>query len=132
MMTHNIKIILVLTCPVAFALNKDKTIPETNNKTVASDWEEKDKKIKNPELKKLLDDLKKDFIAETESLKKEYKKKQNNLKEEFAFKRQELIEEYRNKNKKKIKPIPNSSNDNEKKDINNEKKPIKPIKPIKK
>lgn len=127
MMTHNIKIILVLTCLVAFALNKDKTIPETNNnKTVASDWEEKDKKIKNPELKKLLDDLKKDFIAETESLKKEYKKKQNNLKEEFAFKRQELIEEYRNKNK--IKPIPNSSNDNKKKDINNEKKPIKPIK----
>ena len=129
MMTHNIKIILVLTCLVAFALNKDKTIPETNNnKTVASDWEEKDKKIKNPELKKLLDDLKKDFIAETESLKKEYKNKQNNLKEEFAFKRQELIEEYRNKNKKKIKPIPNSSNDNEKKDINNEKKPIKPVK----
>ena len=127
MMNHNIKIILVLTCLVAFSLNKDKTIPETNNnKTVASDWEEKDKKIKNPELKKLLDDLKKDFIAETESLKKEYKKKQNNLKEEFAFKRQELIEEYRNKNK--IKPIPNSSNDNKKKDINNEKKPIKPIK----
>ena len=31
MMTHNIKIILVLTCLVAFALNKDKTIPETNN-----------------------------------------------------------------------------------------------------
>ena len=127
MMTHNIKIILVLTCLVAFALNKDKTIPETNNnKTIALDWEEKDKKIKNPELKKLLDDLKKDFIAETESLKKEYKKKQNNLKEEFAFKRQELIEEYRNKNK--IKPIPNSSSDNKKKDINNEKKPIKPIK----
>ena len=132
-MNYNIKIVLALVCFIGFALNKDMTVPKTNNnQTVTSGWDEEDKKIKNPELKKLLDNLKKDFIAERESLKKEFKKKQNNLKEEFAFKRQELIEEYRNKNKKKIKPIPNSSNDNEEKDINNEKKPIKPIKPIKK
>ena len=127
MINYNIKIVLAVVCFIGFALNKDKTIPiVNNNEIVTPDWDEQDKKIKNPELKKLLDDLKKEFISNREILKKEFKQKQMNLKEEFASKRQELIEKYRNKNKKKIKPVPNQSNDNEKKD--NKKKPIKPIK----
>ena len=126
-MNYNIKIVLVLVCFIGFALNKDKTVPKTNNnQTVTSDWDEQDKKIKNPEIKKLLDDLKNDFLTEKGILKKEFKQKQMNLKEEFASKRQELIEKYRNKNKKNIRPLPNQSNNNEKKDnLDNNKKPIK-------
>ncbi len=129
-MNYNIKIILAITCFIAFAFNKDLIIPTVNNdQTHTKDWDEQDKKNKNPELQKLLDELKEEFLAEKDILKKEFKQREKNLKEEYSIKRKELVKKYRTENKSKknknIKTIPPSSDKDEKtNDSDTKKKPI--------
>ena len=120
-MKYNIKIILVITCFIAFAFNKVSTIPTiNNNQTDTKNLNEQDKKIKNPELKKLLDKLKEEFLAEKDILKKEFKQREKNLKEEYSIKRKDLVKKYRTENKskknKKIKTLPDSSDKDQKTD----------------
>jgi len=69
-------------------------------------WESEDKKIQNPELRKLLEQLRIDFKSDREILKKEYKKNIDLLKSDYKNKREEIKKKYlKNNSKKKIKKI---------------------------
>ena len=47
-MNYNIKILLAITCFIAFSFNKDLIIPTINNNQAhTKDWDEQDKKNKN-------------------------------------------------------------------------------------
>jgi len=124
-MNYNIKIILAITLFTAFAFNKVTSIQKENNtQPIISNWDEQDKKIKNPELKKMLEELKKEFMFENDILKKNFKEKQKKLKQEYSLKREVLLEKYRTE-KKDIKPIPKVPNKKNKNNILDVKK--KPI-----
>ncbi len=127
-MNYKIKIILTITLFIAFAFNKVDTIQKENkNQIITEDWYEKDKNIKNPELKQLLEELKKEFMFENDILKKDFKKKKQKLKEDYSLKREAILEKYKIENKEVIKSIPKEPIHN-KKDKNNtpdiKKKPI--------
>lgn len=106
-MKYQIKILLISICILGIGLSQDKNkkvIPQ--NKIVQIDpdtkhWEEEDKNIKDPELQKLLEELKMEFKSERDELKKQFKKKLEALKKEYANKRKNLKKKYRKKNKKK-------------------------------
>ena len=66
-------------------------------------WDEETKKIKNPELQKLLNELKEEFIREKEILHNVFKDKVKILKKDYSSRRKALIKEYRKKNKNKSK-----------------------------
>lgn len=69
-------------------------------------WESEDKKIQNPELRKLLEQLRIDFKSDREILKKEYKKNIDLLKSDYKNKREEIKKKYlKNNPKNKIKKI---------------------------
>ena len=69
-------------------------------------WESEDKKIQNPELRKLLEQLRNDFKSDKEILKKEYKKNIDLLKLDYKNKRVEIKKKYsKNNPEKKIKKI---------------------------
>ena len=69
-------------------------------------WESEDKKIQNPELRKLLEQLRIDFKNDKEILKNEYKKNVDLLKSDYKNKREEIKKKYSKKNpEKKIKKI---------------------------
>tara|TARA_Y100000768_G_scaffold293794_1_gene227693 strand:- start:462 stop:806 length:345 start_codon:yes stop_codon:yes gene_type:complete len=69
-------------------------------------WESEDKKIQNPELKKLLEQLTNDFKSDKEILKKEYKKNIDLLKLDYKERRREIKKKYFKRNpKKKVKKI---------------------------
>ena len=69
-------------------------------------WESEDKKIQNPELRKLLEQLRIDFKNEKEILKNEYKKNVDLLKSDYKNKREEIKKKYsKNNPEKKIKKI---------------------------
>ncbi|MAZ68022.1 MAG: hypothetical protein CMG49_01315 [Candidatus Marinimicrobia bacterium] len=69
-------------------------------------WENEDKKIQNPELRKLLEQLRIDFKSDKEILKKEYKKNIDLLKSDYKNKREEIKKKYlKNNPKKKIKKM---------------------------
>ena len=69
-------------------------------------WESEDKKIQNPELRKLLEQLRIDFKNDKEILKNEYKKNVYLLKSDYKNKRQEIKKKYlKNNPEKKIKKI---------------------------
>ncbi len=69
-------------------------------------WESEDKKIQNPELRELLEQLRIDFKNDKEILKKEYKKNVDLLKSNYKNKREEIKKKYsKNNPEKKIKKI---------------------------
>ena len=69
-------------------------------------WESEDKKIQNPELRKLLEQLRIDFKNDKKVLKNEYKKNVNLLKSDYKNKREEIKKKYlKNNPKKKIKKM---------------------------
>ena len=69
-------------------------------------WESEDKKIQNPELRKLLEQLRIDFKNDKEILKNEYKKNVDLLKSDYKNKREEIKKKYsKNNPEKKIKKI---------------------------
>jgi len=64
-------------------------------------WESEDKKIQNPELRKLLEQLRIDFKNDKEILKKEFKKNIELLKQDYKEKRREIKKKYYKQNPKK-------------------------------
>ena len=97
-MNYKIKIILTIALLIAFAFNKANTVQKENKKhLITKDLDEKDKNIKNPELKQLIDQLKKEFMFENDILNKDFKQKQKKLKEEYSLKRETLIKQYKTK-----------------------------------
>ena len=106
-MKYQIKILLISICMLGISLSegkKNQIIPQ--DRVVQFDpnikhWGEEDKNIKDPELQKLLEELKIEFKSEKENLKKQFKKRIDALKEEYSNKRNKLKKKYRKKNKKK-------------------------------
>ncbi len=68
---------------------------------IEKEWNDEIKKAKDPELKRLLEELRQDYLYERDILKKEYKTKLKNLKSDFSDRRKELIKKYRKENRKK-------------------------------
>ena len=81
--------------------DNSRTIIELDPDT--KDWNNEIKKIKDPELRKLLKELNIEFNNEKDYLKKEFKKKLEALRKEYLEKRQKLKKKYkkRKRNKKK-------------------------------
>ena len=92
-------------------VNKEYIIsPDTNSKL----WEE-DKEIKNLELRKELDNLRKEFFFTQKELLDEYYMKINSLKLEFDDKRKLIKNKYSHLNKKPIKVKKNDVKKNKRK-----------------
>tara|TARA_Y100000588_G_scaffold292170_1_gene311444 strand:+ start:774 stop:1214 length:441 start_codon:yes stop_codon:yes gene_type:complete len=88
-----------------------KDLPQSQKvDPIEKEWNDEIKKAKDPELKRLLEELRQDYLYERDILKKEYKTKLKNLKSDFSDRRKELIKKYRKENRKK-KPKENSSKD---------------------
>ncbi len=102
-MKYQIKILLISICMVGVALSQEKKkqiIPQDRVVQFDSDtkyWEEEDKNIKDPELQKLLEELKIEFKTETGIIKKQFKKRIEALREEYSNKRNKLKKKYRKK-----------------------------------
>ena len=78
----------------------DKTVKNTHVNSEIKEWNQEDKRINNPELQMLLEQLKREFSTERDILEKEFRMKVKSLKEEYARKRELLKNQY-----KKDKPI---------------------------
>ena len=88
-----------------------KDLPQSQKvDPIEKEWNDEIKKAKDPELKRLLEELRQDYLYERDILKKEYKTKLKNLKSDFSDRRKELIKKYRSENRKK-KSKANSSKD---------------------
>ena len=91
----------------------NKNIPLDKDSDIIK-WDEETKKIKNPELQRLLNELKQEFIKEKEILHNNFKDKVKLLKKDYSSKRKALIKEYRKKNKNTLKDKPiKEESDNE-------------------
>jgi len=106
-MKYQIKILLISICIIGIVLSqsKEKDIV-SQNKIVQTDpdtkkWDNADKNIQDPELQKLLEELKMEFKTERDALKKDFKKRVDALKEEYSNKRENLKKKYKKRNKKK-------------------------------
>ena len=127
-MKHQIKILLISICILGISLSQDKyknVVPGGEKKIhIDSDtqhWDKEDKNIKDPELQKLLEELKIEFKSEKDALKNRFKNKIEALKEEYANKRKNIKKKFRKINKKKkTDKKPESLNPDKKKE---EKKP---------
>ena len=82
------------------SVNKNKPLDKDSD---IIKWDEETKKIKNPELQKLLTELKEEFIREKEILYNVFKDKVKILKKDYSSRRKALIKKYRKKNKNKSK-----------------------------
>ena len=119
---------LILTLIVSISFSQVSNTPKQKkikiNDPELQGWNEEDSKIDNPELQKILEELKLEFVGERDLLKAEHKKKVDLLKQEYAEKRKAIMKKYRKENRKnkrkKGKPI---NADKEK--LKQEVKPIK-------
>ena len=97
-------LILVFILSISFSqvesINKNKPLDKDSD---IIKWDEETKKIKNPELQKLLNELKEEFIREKEILHNDFKNKVKLLKNDYSSRRKALIKEYRKNNKNKLK-----------------------------
>ena len=127
-MKYQIKILLISICILGIGLSQDKykNVVPGGEKKIHVDpdtqhWEKEDENIKDPELQKLLEELKIEFKSERYALKNRFKKKIEALKEEYANKRKNIKKKFINRNKKKRPDKkPESLNPDKKKE---EKKP---------
>ena len=83
------------------------------------EWNKEDRRINNPELQRLLEELKNDFLRERNILEKEFNQKVLDLKRQYSAKREQLKTQFIDINKKEIK----SSESNKPKRVLN-KKPV--------
>ena len=112
--------LLIFTISIfSIGLSNIKTIDK--NKIIESDkdiksWEDEDKTVKDPELQKLLQQLRNDFKFDREELKKDYKKRIDILKKDYKERRKKLKKEYYKNNPDKkprsLKPDKNSRTGN--------------------
>ena len=105
-MKYQIKILLISICILGIGLsqNKYKDVIPGGNKKINIDpdtqhWDKEDKNVTDPELQRLLEELKIEFKSERDDLKKQFKNKIEALKKEYTNKRKNL----RNKYKKRIR-----------------------------
>ena len=119
-MKYQIKILLLSFCIFGLAISqikKKETISQNKIMSVDPDtknWDDLDKNIKDPELQKLFEELKKEFRNERDILKKDFKKKMEELKNEYSNKRKDLRKKYKKEKRtnKKAKPLdPNKKKD---------------------
>ena len=78
-------------------------------------WEDEDKTIKDPELQKVLEQLRNEFKFDREELKKDYKKRIDLLKKDYKERRKKIKKEYYKNNPDKK---PRSLNPYKKKKMN--------------
>ncbi len=79
--------------------DNSRTIIELDSDT--KDWNKEIKKIKDPELRKLLEELNIEFNNEKDYLKKEFKKKLEALRKEYLEKRQKMKKKYKKRKRNK-------------------------------
>ncbi len=126
-MKHQIKILLVSFCIVGLAISQSKKkeiVSKDKVMNIDSDtkhWDDADKNIKDPELKKLLEELNNEFKNERDILKRNFKNKIDELKKEYSNKRKDLRKKY--KKEKRTNKKAKSLDPNKKKDeVNSVKK----------
>jgi len=85
------------------SINKNKPLDKDSD---VIKWDEETKKIKNPELQRLLNDLKEEFIKEKEILHNDFKDKVKLLKKDYSSRRKALIKEFRKENNKSTRSNP--------------------------
>ena len=112
-MKYQIKFLFILILMLAICLSKVENKKILNNNIIeldsdTKDWDKEDRKIKDPELRKLLKKINIEFKDEKNYLKKEFKKELEALRKEYLNKREKLKKEYKQNDKpdkpKKIRP----------------------------
>ena len=107
-MKHQIKFLLIFIFMLTICMSEPVKKKEfDNNRTIieldpdSKDWNKEIKKIKDPELRKLLEELNIEFNNEKDYLKKEFKEKLEALRKEYVGKRQKLKKKYKKRKRNK-------------------------------
>lgn len=83
--------------------NNLKNKKRATNNIHLKEWNKEDRRINNPELQRLLEELKNDFLRERNILEIEFKQEVSDLKKQYSEKREQLKDQFIDINKKEIK-----------------------------